>query len=722
MKIDFGQMYGSYDKDQILSALRKDVLSALNSMYGNQLDAAVQKRFEQEWLAMEQSDTVLDVAALYEMTIWLKANSIPYWMRGCSGSSLILYLLGITCGNPLPPHYRCPKCHQIRWDTGHLDGFDLSQDKLCEQDGTPLIPDGHNIPWQTLWGYGESIPVFDIDLPAYLYDDFAMALETHWLNQYRFAADYDSPNDTNRISKHFFNISFMFVLDDVVIHKLFHTKVVNASCVQMALSAWQTLLNYTKQYDDEMMPPDSFADLISFLGITCSTGAWDEATYSMSTYLGYELSDMIAFRDDIYQYLLAHGFLEKDAWRGMERVRKGLELPVITEEMRISRDKWVLNRCDRIAYLIPKSHVVEYILFRLKAMILPESEHRLFTGYEELDRTLAGIDQSDVILLGARPGVGKTRLAMDIAEHISAVENKNVAVFTHANKVNFTHSDIVNLWRGTPNLSVCAEDSLNIKAIHNIISANKVDFIVIDCLQALKELQNRNAQTVKAVMREIKNLAKETNIPILLLSHLSRKVDRRKGRFPLVEDIPWHESVISYVDMVCLLYREAYYDANADKSEAWCFVKKNVHGWLGEVLLKINWEIEVVPQNPELNYKFVSALFQSLPSLFYNSVFICTKSAQIDDFVSELCDRCVVQEVDFRKLSEDILNACDCLVIKGFEEIEGVHEAQENLISIINKALKLKTQIILISQKEYWELKIDERLHARISWGIHASL
>lgn len=73
-------------------------------------------------------------------------------------------------------------------------------------------------------------------------------------------------------------------------------------------------------------------------------------------------------------------------------------------------------------------------------------------------------------------------------------------------------------------------------------------------------------------------------------------------------------------------------------------------------------------------------------------------------------------------MSEDILNACDCLVIKGFEEIEGVHEAQENLISIINKALKLKTQIILISQKEYWELKIDERLHARISWGIHASL
>lgn len=597
MKIEFDTAYRGKLPEEISTLLWTDIQSALSARYGTTPDQSISERVHQEWLAMEQSNTVLDVAALYELTIWLKANNIPYWMRGCSGSSLILYLLGITCGNPLPPHYYCPKCHQIRWDTGHLDGLDLPQDKLCEQDGTPLIPDGHNIPWQTLWGYGELIPAFfDMGLPTYLCDDFVKALEKHWLNQYRSAADFDMLNDTDRIGKYFFNICFMFILDDIVIHKSFHTKIVNASCVQMALSAWQTLLNYTKQYDDEMMPPpDSFADLISFLGITCSTGTWDEATYSMSTHLGYELYDMIAFRDDIYQYLLAHGFLEKDAWRGMERVRKGLELPVITEEMRISRDKWVLNRCDRIAYLISKAHVVEYILFRLKAMILPESEYRLSTGYEELDRILAGIDRSDVILLGARPSVGKTRLAMDIAGHISATENKNVVIFTSA--------DRANLWRGQPRLSVYAEDSLNIKAIHNIISTGKVDFIVIDCLQALKELRTRNAQTVKAVMREIKNLAKETNIPILLLSQLSRKVDCRKGHFPLVGDISWHESVIPYVDMVCLLYREAYYDTSADKSEAWCFVKKNVHGWLGEVLLKINWEKEVVPQNPELNYK-----------------------------------------------------------------------------------------------------------------------
>lgn len=73
-------------------------------------------------------------------------------------------------------------------------------------------------------------------------------------------------------------------------------------------------------------------------------------------------------------------------------------------------------------------------------------------------------------------------------------------------------------------------------------------------------------------------------------------------------------------------------------------------------------------------------------------------------------------------MNEDILNACDCLIIKGFEKIEGVHESQESLISIIDKALKLKTQIIMISQKEYWELKIDGRLHSRISRGIHGSL
>lgn len=78
---------------------------------------------------------------------------------------------------------------------------------------------------------------------------------------------------------------------------------------------------------------------------------------------------MIAFRDDVFCYLTDHGFSEVDAWRGMERTRKGRGLPVITPEMISARDFWVLGICNKVKYLLPKSHAVEYLLFKLFASV-----------------------------------------------------------------------------------------------------------------------------------------------------------------------------------------------------------------------------------------------------------------------------------------------------------------------------------------------------------------
>ena len=156
--------------------------------------------------------------------------------------------------------------------------------------------------------------------------------------------------------------------------KTFHSKTVDASCVNISLSAWQTLLDFYDGYNESsILGTNTFADLISFSGIIHATRAWDDEAVFMNRYLDYAPSELIAFRDDIFHYRIVHGFLEKDAWRGMNYVRKGLDLPVITEEMKHSRDKWVLDRCKRIEYLFPKAHAVEYIMFRLKAAILPEN-------------------------------------------------------------------------------------------------------------------------------------------------------------------------------------------------------------------------------------------------------------------------------------------------------------------------------------------------------------
>lgn len=75
---------------------------------------------------------------------------------------------------------------------------------------------------------------------------------------------------------------------------------------------------------------------------------------------------MICFRDDVFYYLTEHGFLEKDAWRGMESVRKGKGLPVVNEEMLYARDRWIVARCEKIKYLFPRAHAVEYLHYMLR--------------------------------------------------------------------------------------------------------------------------------------------------------------------------------------------------------------------------------------------------------------------------------------------------------------------------------------------------------------------
>ena len=593
MLMDFEYMFSGLSTFEVECKLRQIIENALYQKYGDKPDELIKKRILDEWAAMERSDTVLDVAALYELVIWLKKNHHPYWMRGCAGSSLILYLLGITFGNPLPPHYHCPVCHSVQWKTDYLDGFDLPKKKTCEQDKATLIPDGHNVPWQTLWGYGEHIPVFDIDLPKNLRDDFLVILKNHWLRKKESDDAFSPKMESEKLSASLSNLNLMFRLDCSSIHKTFHNKTVDASCVKISLSAWQTLLDYYDGYNEQsILGTNTFADLITFSGIIHATGAWDDEAVFMNRYLDYAPSELIAFRDDIFHYLIAHGFLEKDAWRGMNYVRKGLDLPVITEEMKHSRDKWVMDRCKRIEYLFPKAHAVENIMFRLKAAILPESTQRISTGYAVIDDTLDGIDRSDVIILGARVAMGKTTFALDVAYALATTAYKKVAIFTPTDNVK-------NILEGLKrradtdcpeNISLWTGDTLCTKSLRNKLNANNIDFLIIDCLQSFEPVGTKNVEQVETTMQELKQLAKDKNIPMLILTQLSRKVERRKEHIPLVKDIPYCKSVVPFADSVLLLYREAYYDPNADRSIAWCFIEKNARGGLGAIPLIWNDE------------------------------------------------------------------------------------------------------------------------------------
>ena len=92
------------------------------------------------------------MAFLHEFTRWLRAERLPYVMSGSGGTSLILYLLGVTFGNPLPSHLFCPRCGRIQWMPEYEDGFDIPKGQhVCPDDGTAMMGDGHDLSWELLW-------------------------------------------------------------------------------------------------------------------------------------------------------------------------------------------------------------------------------------------------------------------------------------------------------------------------------------------------------------------------------------------------------------------------------------------------------------------------------------------------------------------------------------------------------------------------------------------
>ena len=106
----------------------------LYGKYGLTPDYEMIKRVKEEWEAMKNSDSILDIAMLNEFVLWLKKERIPYWMSGTAGSSFILYLLGITRGNPLKPHFYCLECKHVDWVPNYRSGFAIEIERynsLC---------------------------------------------------------------------------------------------------------------------------------------------------------------------------------------------------------------------------------------------------------------------------------------------------------------------------------------------------------------------------------------------------------------------------------------------------------------------------------------------------------------------------------------------------------------------------------------------------------------
>lgn len=244
------------------------------------------------------------------------------------------------------------------------------------------------------------------------------------------------------------------------------------------------------------------------------------------------------------------------------------------------------------------------------------------TGFGDLDFIITGLNKSDLILIAARPGMGKTSFALNIAKHVS--ENLRTAIFSlemskeqlasrllsmegkiPGNKLRRGHLDpeewgkLTEASESFANSKLYIDDTAGITVPEmkaKIRRLGDVSLVVIDYLQLIsanRKISNR-VQEISDITRQLKIMAKELNIPVICLSQLSRASEQRTNHRPMLSDLRDSGSIEQDADIVIMLYRPGYYadplDEKVDQNECECIVAKNRHGETRTLIL--HWQPE----------------------------------------------------------------------------------------------------------------------------------
>lgn len=248
----------------------------------------------------------------------------------------------------------------------------------------------------------------------------------------------------------------------------------------------------------------------------------------------------------------------------------------------------------------------------------------LTTGFIDMDRKLSGLQKSDLILLAARPSMGKTALMVNIATNAALKGGASVAMFSlemsrHqlSQRIisSIAHVDLMKIISGDLNeqewekvidtmpflsdMALTIDDTagispLEVKAKCRRLKAEKgLDLIVIDYLQ-LMELGGRSdsrQQEISAISRSLKAIAKELDVPLIALSQLSRAPELRADHRPILSDLRESGAIEQDADVVLFLYRDDYYDPESEKQNTGeVIIAKHRNGPTGTVELMFKKE------------------------------------------------------------------------------------------------------------------------------------
>ena len=272
--------------------------------------------------------------------------------------------------------------------------------------------------------------------------------------------------------------------------------------------------------------------------------------------------------------------------------------------------------------MVPISRVLPDVLERLGEMT-ESQDHMpgLSSGFSAVDAKITGLNKSDLLLLAARPGMGKTSFALNIALNVARSSRKTVAVFSLemsaeqlVTRILSGEALVENYRLRTGNLretdwqkiaaAASVLNQLDIRVDDNpMLSAadmnakcrrlDNLGLVVIDYLQLMTSAGDKSnrgenrQQVVSDISRMMKIMAKELNVPVICLSQLSRANEKRDDKRPMLSDLRESGAIEQDADIVMFLYRDDYYNEDSEKHNiAECIIAKNRHGETGKVELR----------------------------------------------------------------------------------------------------------------------------------------
>ena len=250
------------------------------------------------------------------------------------------------------------------------------------------------------------------------------------------------------------------------------------------------------------------------------------------------------------------------------------------------------------------------------------------TGFKDVDHIFNGLQKSDLILVAARPAMGKTAFTLNIAQNVTMLYDKTVAFFSlemgkeqlvgrilssvagvsseKLRRANMDPADWEKVIAAADRMSkskLFIDDTPGLTVqdmrskLRRLKVENGLDLVIVDYIQLM---QGRNAgkgsenrqQEVSEISRNLKLIAREFNVPVIALSQLSRSVESRPDKRPVLSDLRESGSLEQDADIVIFLYRDKYYDENSEKGDnAEVLIRKNRNGSVGTVELQFVGEL-----------------------------------------------------------------------------------------------------------------------------------